>query len=168
MNFAYRHDPGKPDAGTYFLGMIIGLFLGYIFLQMPGNNAKIMRSEATYYAATLQVCDVNQRNGRIHSIGLTLADTEKLFVHQVCASQTLADELSAISRDTEMILLVHPKSHNILEIQVDGNILLEFERSQKLLENNANGFGVLGIGMIGMAIFCFVNVVILEIKLYRR
>ena len=67
-----------------------------------------------------------------------------------------------------MILLVHPKSHNILEIQVDGNILLEFERSQELLESNANGFGVMGIGLLALGVFCAVNVVILEIKLYRK
>ena len=168
MNFAHRNTDKKPDAGTYFLYMLIGLFLGYIFLQMPGNNAKVTRPEAAYIMGTLQECDVNYRKGHIHSIGLTLSDTDKLFVHQICASQTLADTLSAVPQNTAMTLLVHPKSHNILEIQVDGNILLEFDRSQELLENNANGFGVMGIGMIALGIFCAVNLVILEIKLYCK
>ena len=168
MNFTYSNTDKKPDAGTYFLCMLIGLFLGYIFLQMPGNNAKIIRPEATYITGTLQECDVNYRKGHIHSIGLTLSDMDKLFVHQICASQTLADTLSALPQDTEMMLLVHPKSHNILEIQVDGNILLEFDRSQELLESNANGFGVMGIGLIALGIFCAVNLVIQEIKLYCK
>ena len=168
MNFSYRDTDKKPDAGTYFLFMVIGLFLGYIFLQMPGNNARVTRPEATYLVGTLEDCDVNYRKGHIHSIGLTLADGDKLFVHQICASQALADTLSSLPEDTELMLLVHPKSHNILEIQADGNILLEFDRSQELLESNANGFGVMGIGMIGLGIFCAVNLVILEIKLYCK
>ena len=168
MNFAYRNTDKKPDAGTYFLCMVIGLFLGYVFLQMPGNNAKVTRLEATHIVGTLQECDVNYRKGHIHSIGLTLSDTDKLFVHQTCASETLADTLSAIPQNTEMILLVHPKSHNILEIQVCGERLLEFDRSQELLESNANGFGVMGIGMIVLGIFSAINLVILEIKLYCK
>ena len=48
MNFAHRYANRKTDAGTYFLGLLIGLFLGYIFLQMPGNNAQIMREDAVY------------------------------------------------------------------------------------------------------------------------
>ncbi|MBO5129869.1 MAG: hypothetical protein J6B95_05950 [Oscillospiraceae bacterium] len=168
MNFAHRYAKKKPDAGTYFLGMLIGLFLGYIFLQMPGNNAEITREEATYLVGTLQECDANYQRGRIHSIGLTLSDMEKQFVHQVCASKTLADTLNAIPENTEMTLLVHPASHNILEIQVNGDVLLEFNRSQDLLANNAGGFGILGIGLIALAIFCGINYVILEIKLYRK
>ena len=168
MNFAHRYAKRKPDGGTYFLGMLIGLFLGYIFLQMPGNNAEIPREKATYLVGTLQECDVNYQNGRIHSIGVMLSDQDKQFVHQVCASKALADDLCAIPKNTEMLLLVHPESHNILEIQVNGETLLEFDRSQELLANNAGGFGILGIGMIVLAVFCGVNYVILEIKLYRR
>ena len=168
MNFTYRNTKKKPDAGTYFLYMLIGLFLGYIFLQMPGNNAKVTRPEATYIVGTLQECDVHYQKGRIHSIGLTLSDMDKLFVHQICATRTLADTLSALPQDTEMILLVHPKSHNILEIQIDGNVLLEFDHSLELLERNAKGFGVMGIGLIAFGIYCAVNLVILEIKLYCK
>ena len=168
MNFTYRHANKKPDAGTYFLFMVIGLFLGYVFLQMPGNNAPVTRSEATYIVGSLEDCDVNYRKGHIHSIALTLSDMDKLFVHQICASQTLADTLTSLPQDTEITLLVHPKSHNILEIQVHGELLLEFDRSQELLESNANGFGIMGIGMIALGIFCAVNLVILEIKLYRK
>ena len=167
MNRAHRYATRKADAGTYFLGLLIGLFLGYIFLQMPGNNAEITREEAVYLAGTLQECDVNYRNGRIHSIGLTLSDSDKQFVHQVCSSETLADTLRAIPENTEIVLLVHPSSHNILEIQVKGEVLLEFDRSQELLANNASGFGVLGIGLIALAVFCGVKYIILEIKLYR-
>lgn len=168
MIFVHRHSNKKPDAGTYFLWMIIGLFLGYVFLQMPGNNAKIPREEATHIVGTLQECDVNYQKGRIHSIGLTLSDIEKQFVHRVCATETLADTLCAIPENTEINLLVHPNSHSILEIQVDGKVLLEFDRSQELLANNANGFGILGIGMVALAIYFGINYVILEIKLYRK
>ena len=167
MNFAHRYANRKADAGTYFLGLLIGLFLGYIFLQMPGNNAEIMREDAVCLAGTLQECDVNYRNGRIHSIGLTLSGSDKQFVHQVCSSETLADTLRAIPENTEIVLLVHPSSHNILEIQVKGEVLLEFDRSQELLADNASGFGVLGIGLIALAVFCGVKYIILEIKLYR-
>ena len=147
---------------------VIGLFLGYIFLQMPGNNAEITREEATYIVGSFQECNVNYQKGRIHSIGLTLSGLEKQFVHQVCATKALADTLCAIPENTEMILLVHPNSHNILEIQVNGEVLLEFDRSQELLANNAGGFGVLGFGLIALAVFCGINYVILEIKLYRK
>ena len=166
MSFVSRHANKKPDAGTYFLGLVVGLFLACIFLQMPGDNAKITRAEATYMVGSLQACNVNYRKGHLHSIGLILSDMDKQFVHQVCTTSALADTLSALPVDTEIMLLVHPKSHNILEIQVNGNILLEFEHSQELLERNASGFGVMGIGLIVLSIFCAVNIIILEIKLY--
>ena len=38
MAFTQRNRREKSDAGTYFLCMIIGLFLGFVFLQMPGNH----------------------------------------------------------------------------------------------------------------------------------
>ena len=168
MSFAHRYTDKKPDSGTFFLYMVICLFLGYIFLQMPGDNAEIMREEATCLVGTLQECDVNYQKGRIHSIGLTLSDMDKQFVHQVCISKTLADALRALPVNTEMLLLAHPDSHNILEIQAEGEVMLEFDCSQELLTNNAGGFGILGIGLIALAIFCGINIIILEIKSYRE
>ena len=168
MVYFHRASKEKPGAGTYFLGVVIGLFLGYIFMQMPKWNAEITRDEATHIAGYYQACDVSYRKGRIHSISLILSNTDKLFIHQTCASEALVESLSAIPQDTEITLLIHPNSHNIMEIEVNGEILLDFEHSQELLSNNASGFFFLGIGMIAIAIYCAVNLIIEEIKLYHK
>ena len=76
--------------------------------------------------------------------------------------------MTAMPPNTEISLWVHPDSHNILEIQVDGEVLLDFEQSQELLIRNSKGFGVLGIFMLGMGVVGGINYVILEIKLYLR
>ena len=167
MTFAHRYAGKKPDAGTYFLCMIVGLLLGYIFLQMPGDNRPIGREEAICLSGTILECDVNRRQGDIHSIGLVLADQERYFVHDVCASQTLADALAGLPDDAVVTLLVHPDSHNILDIRTEDGILLGFDRSVELLADNANGFGILGLVLIAIAVFCGIKYIMLEIRLYR-
>ena len=168
MHFPHGNANKKPGAGSYFIGMLLGLVLGFVFLQMPGINKDIAREEATRLVGPLQECAVSYQRGHIHSIGLTVSGQKKQFVHQVCASEALADTLRSLPQGTETVLLVHPASHNILEIRVNGEVLLEFDRSQALLSRNAGGFGILGIGLIALAVFCGVHYVILEIRLYRK
>lgn len=133
MNLVRKHTSKKPSAGTYFLGLVIGLLLGFIFLQMPSINTEVSREDAKYLTGNFQECDVDYRNGHIHSIGLTLSGAGKQFIHKSCVSSAVVEALSAIPTDTEMTLLVHPTSDYILEIQVNGQILLDFEHSQELL-----------------------------------
>ncbi len=168
MVFTHRNRSEKPDAGTYFLCMIVGLFLGFVFLQMPGNNTVIHRADATKLVGTLQDCTVHYQKGHLHTITLSFSDIDKQFIHDVCTTNTLADALTALPVGTDMTLLVHPRSHNVLEIRVGEETLLEFDRSQELLSNNAGGFGILGFVMITIGILCGIRFVRLEIKLYRK
>ncbi len=158
----------KPGAGTYFACMIIGLFLGYVFLQMPGQKAVIPREEAVFLSAPLEQCNVRYQRGQEHSISLDLEGCERQFVHQICASEALAQQLRELPEGTAVELLVHPTGHDVLEIRVAGEVLLEFDRSQELLSQDAGGFGVMGLLLIPMGIYSGIRYVIEEIKFYRK
>ena len=163
-----KHTSKKPTAGMYFLCMAVGLFLGYVFLQMPLANAKVTREAAIQLTGSFQEYDVDYRKGHIHAISISVSGADKQYVHDVCVSSALVEALAAVPANTEMTLLVHPRSHNVLEIQSNGEILLEFDHSQKLLADNAAGLAILGVGMIVLGVISGIHFVILEIKRYRR
>ena len=52
-----------------------------------------------------------------------------------------------------MQLLIHPDSGNVLQIQVEGETLLEFDYAQDQLWREACFFHVVGILMLVVAVF---------------
>lgn len=69
-----------------------------------------------------------------------------------CSTSALLEQLDGIPTGTQIHLMVHPKSKNVLQLDVNGNILLEFQDAQNRIWREALFFGVLGLLMYAAAV----------------
>ena len=163
-----NHNREKPGAGTCFACMLIGLFMGYVFLQQPAQHAPVPREEAVFLSGPLEECRVRYQKGHIHGISLDITGQKRQFVSRICASDALAEALRELPEGTVVELLIHPLSHDVMEIRVGKEILLNFERAQERASRDADGFGMLGIFLVIMGVWSGIRYVIEEIRFYRK
>ena len=139
-------------SGVSIFFICLTLFIATVFTFQPINNGKIHESEAISLVATYSSCDPSYRRGHIKYIDLEFTDHKELTVATSCSSRSLLDRLDDIPAGTSVHLLVHPKSEYILQLEVNGDILLEFHNAQDRIWNDALFFGALGLFMYAAAI----------------
>ena len=150
-NQGYAYNAGF-FGGVSIIFICLTLFIATVFTFQPISNRKIHQSEAISLVATYSGCDPSYRRGHIKYIDLEFIDHKELTVATSCSSLSLFEQLDKIPAGTPVHLLVHPKSENVLQLEVNGDILLEFHNAQDRIWNEALFFGALGLFMYAAAI----------------
>lgn len=166
IKFRLRPKQGYSDGTGYMNGALILLicvtfFIATIFVLQPVNNRIVLESEAVSLTATYSGCEPSYRRGHIKYIDLEFDDCEELTVDGCCSNSDLVEQLDDIPVGTQVRLLVHPKSENVLQLDVNGDILLEFNYAQTRIWREAVAFAVLGL-------FMYVLTVGLSIGMIRK
>lgn len=131
------------------------VFIGGVFVWQLPNTPAISRQEAV--TITAQYDHYKRSYGRHNrEIALHFTDAGPQFVHGSCSGKELEERLKVLPAGTEMTVLVHPSSHDVLEIEAEGEILLAFDYAQTQLRNNAKGFLVFGVLMLAAAVYLVV------------
>ena len=86
-------------------------------------------------------------------VNLEFQDADTQMVDSCCLGYGLEEKLENIPSGTQMQLLIHPDSGNVLQIQVEGETLLEFDYAQDQLWGEAMFFPILGVFMFVCASF---------------
>lgn len=135
--------------------LLVSLFIGTIFCSMIFQRPEIAREEAISLTATYIQCDSAIRWSwhRTRSIDLEFSNATEQTIDGCCSTKALLSELEALPAGTEMHLLIHPVSNDVLEIVANGNSLLEFSESIRKLRNETFGFFCLGLFLYVCGIF---------------
>lgn len=161
IKFRMRPKQGYYDGMGYLKTLWIALicitaFIATVFVLEPVNNRIIPESEAIRVQAIYSGCDPAYRRGHVKYINLLFEDYEELTVDSSCSSSNLAHQLDNIPAGTQFHILVHPKSEYVLQIDIDGELLLEFNNAQNKIWNESIIFAVIGlflyIGDLGLLI----------------
>lgn len=147
--------------GNAIFLLLAGLFMGTVFtFGMHYWNAPIDQKDAIHKEATFD--SYKEKTGKRNStkeICVYFLDSEQLYIDGECVNDLLRNELSVIDAGTKVALMIHPNSDTILDMRVNGNIILEYYDVQEKLSAEKDTFLVLGIILYAMALYGLVNLI---------
>ena len=150
INFRLRPKQGHYMGDRYTTGALIllicaSVFVATVFVSKLSVNRVIPVEEANKLIVTYSGCDPSYRRGSTKYIDLEFSDHEELTIPGICSNKALVAQLESIPEGTKLNLLVHPKSEDVLQIESNGEILLEFDYAQTRIWKDAVAFAVLGV-----------------------
>ena len=162
--FRLRKNQGYHDGSGYGNGALVLLicatiFIASVFVLQPVTNRQISKSEAIFLTATYSQCDPSSRRGQTKYVDLEFEDYEELTVDGCCASSDLLEQLDKLPPGTQMHLLVHPESENVLQLVANGEMVLEFHDAQNRIWREAVAFAVMGLFLYGVAVVLVIGMI---------
>ena len=126
--------------------ILICLWMSTFFTFGLGySHASISREQAIEIKAVYQSCHISKRYPTRHSAVLYFSGLKPLSIDVSCLNSSLVNELDKLTAGTTIHLLVHPNSNTILEMDVDGKTLMEFEDSMESITRSRYAFHILGL-----------------------
>ena len=154
--------------------LLIGILLGSVFtFGMQYWNAKTTREACTVVKTQFLSYDEiwhAKPTISIAEIAVDCADGNRYFIDGVSINDELRNQLSLISKNESITLLIHPNSNTIVEFSSSHGLLLTFEETINKLDGEATGFIFLGIFMYFCALVGLYYVVfhLVRRKKHRR
>ena len=143
-----------------FLIIIIcaGLLMGTIMVTQPLRNRRVeIRETAQLHSKLSNVEGVSGCHG-LSSIRLTMADGSTQTIYE--CDPILLEALKALPDGAELELWVHPGTAGILQIEVQGELLLEFEEAMDSAWTESLWLAGLGVAMYAGCAYIWYDVFI--------
>ena len=127
--------------------LAIGIFLGSIFtFGMQYWNKNIPREECRAVKTQFLSYDEIWHTKPVE-IAIDCTDGNRYFIDGVSINEELRDQLSSLSKNDDITLLIHPNSNTIVEFSNGQTVLLNFDETIGKLEGESTGFLFLGLFM---------------------
>ena len=144
-----KSDPMSFGLAVFML--VIGILLGSVFtFGTQCWNKNILRDDCTVVETEfLSHEEIRQpkRIMKIKKIAIDCADGNRYFIDGVSINEELRNQLSLLSKNDNITLLIHPNSNTIVEFSSGNGILLSFDDTINKLDDEASGFLFLGLFM---------------------
>jgi hypothetical protein len=132
--------------------LVIGILLGSVFtFGMQYWNKKVSRDDCTVVETQfLSYYEIRElkRPMKIKEIAIDCVDGSRYFIDGVSINDELLNQLSLLSQNDNITLLIHPNSNStIVEFLSDQTVLLNFDETISKLDGEASGFLFLGFFM---------------------
>lgn len=131
--------------------LIIGLLLGSVFtFGMQHWNRKVAKQDCELVETgfvSYEEIGKPARPSAIQKIAVDCTNGNRYFIDGVSVNQKLRDDLSKLSAQENIVLLIHPNSNTIVELSHGDDDLLTFVDTIHKLRDEATGFLFLGIFM---------------------
>lgn len=132
--------------------LVIGILLGSVFaFGMQYWNKKVSRDDCTVVETQFLSYDEIRRLKRpmkIQEIAIDCVDGSRYFIDGVSINDELLNQLSLLSQNDNITLLIHPNSNStIVEFLSDQTVLFNFDETISKLDGEASGFLFLGLFM---------------------
>lgn len=144
-----KHKKAITKGEAWFL-LIAGLVMGTVFtFGMQYWNAPITQEEAVCSTAVYASYKEQLERGRVKEIILRFEDHEQLYIAGVCINDEIRDSIHNLAPGTQLALMVHPNSNQIMDLKAGNSVLLDFPDTSEKLTGEATGF-------LGLGLFCYV------------
>ena len=116
---------------SFSFSLIVTSIIAIVFtFVVPFYNAPIEKSEAISITATFSDYSKIRSKGVVQSLMLSFHNHTSLRIDRTCINDKLISELDNIEAYTQVSMLVHPNSNNIMELSYNGKEILNFEYSK--------------------------------------
>ena len=144
-----KSDPMPFHLAVFML--VIGILIGSVFtFGMQYWNENIPREDCTVVETQFLAYDEiwhSKPTVSIVKIAIDCADGNRYFIDGVSIDEELQNQLSSLSKNDSITLLIHPNSNTIVEFSSGNAILLSFDDTINKLDGEASGFIFLGLFM---------------------
>lgn len=142
---------------------IASLIVGSVFVfGMRYWNAQVERDDCE--VVTVQLESIEKVRGSsssdLSSVNLKCTNGSSYYIKGVCVSRSLLSALESLPEGTQLTLTLHPNSEGkVLELSVDGILLLGFDTAVSMLGKNSTAFSYIGLFMYLCSAVLFVDIV---------
>lgn len=144
-----KSDPMSFGLAVFML--VIGILLGSVFTfgtqywnkSIPRDDCTVVETEFLSHEEIRQP----KRIMKIKKIAIDCADGNRYFIDGVSINEELRNQLSSLSKNDNITLLIHPNSNTIVEFSSGNGVLLSFDDTINKLDGEASGFLFLGLFM---------------------
>lgn len=120
---------------------VLGIILGLCFILMEGDNRPIAREDAISYSGAFAYYDADLENYReIH-----FEDGSYHHVYPHTESVEFREKMESLEKGTKLHLLINPNNDYVAEVRTDTEELLNFDKSQRAIDEYDNGYVGIGI-----------------------
>ena len=136
--------------------IIIGLLMGTVFVF--GSlywNEEIDKSECIQSSPVYESHKLSYRRARLQEIIIYFSNEEVMTIDGVSINDDLIEKIEKIDKESKIIILNHPNSNTIMEMVVNGKVLLDFDTTMSQIVKERNGFIIFGIVLYSFAFFFF-------------
>lgn len=120
---------------------------------VPFFYAPIEKSEAISVTASFSDYSKLRSKGVVQLLMLSFHNHTRLRIDRTCINDKLISELDNMEAYTQVSMLVHPNSNNIMELSYKGKEILTFEYAKNKMSFVTDVFFYLGL-ILYMIIFC--------------
>ena len=142
---------------------IASLIVGSVFVfGMRYWNAQVERDDCE--VVTVQLESIEKVRGSsssdLSSVNLKCTNGSSYYIKGVCVSRSLLSALESLPEGTQLTLTLHPNSEGkVLELSVDGILLLDFDTAVSMLGKNSTAFSYIGLFMYLCSAVLLVDIV---------
>ena len=142
---------------------ILFLILGVVSIFGQDWYSGVTRESCTQVEAVFKDCKYYSHDGGINTnnIYLTFEDyASNLDIHPSCADDRLTQRLYDLPSGTKMKLLINENTNNIYELEVAGDIWLDFDTAKEKIDKNVTIVKYVGFVLFPLGIICLITAVI--------
>ena len=154
----------------YLFFMVLFIFLGTVnTFGIPYWNKDFKKEECIYIET--QFVDYQETKKLIISQnkGITIYCTngENYDINPVCINKMLRDDISKLEKYSDITIMVHPDTNDVVELTTNNVKLLDFNNATDVLAYKATSSHLFGIFMY-ISFFVFLINATIHIKSYRN
>lgn len=127
---------------------IASLIVGSVFVfGMRYWNAQVERDDCEVVTTQLESIEkVRGSYSHLRYVKIKCTNGSSYNIEDSCMSSSLLSALESLPEGTQLTLTLHPNSEGtVLELSVDGILLLDFDTAVSKLGKNATAFSYLGL-----------------------
>ena len=142
---------------------IASLIVGSVFVfGMRYWNAQVERDDCEVVTTQLESIEKvrGSSSSDLSSVNLKCTNGSSYYIKGVCVSRSLLSALESLPEGTQLTLTLHPNSEGtVLELSVDGILLLDFDTAVSMLGKNSTAFSYIGLFMYLCSAVLLVDIV---------
>lgn len=148
--------------GAVFLA--VAFLLGAVFFIYSFFESKpIEINEAIEKTAVFDYYELQYGKGeKLLGAWLFFENGEKEYIHGECVNHALISNLENLQKDSEIHLLINPKTNYVVGLQTDFTELLNFDYAQECLKQKGNEFLFSAVSMLVVCCFFVYKAVTLK------
>ena len=142
--------------------IIIGLIMGTVFVfGMSYWNEEVDKSECVQSYPMYKSHKYVYDNSTVKEIIIYFSNDELMTIDGVSVNDELINEVEKLDNNSKLLVLKHPNSNTIMEMEANGIILLNYDATMSKLVKERNGFVAIGC-------FMYLFAVLSVIELFRK